>query len=255
MKKLLIILLVTLLLTTFSLSVSQIVLIKYKLAKDYNMPEISTETDIVTPTKSDIETSAVKDNIYNAFCEKLSNENGDFAGWISIDGTNISYPLMMSPSEPDYYLKRDFYRKSSTSGTPYIGSDCDLDSDNTIIYGHNMENGTMFSDLLLYKNEQFFNEHPKVLIQTVSENAEYDIIAVFKEEVHYQDESNVFRYYDYVGDLTEADFDKYVKIVKKISLYDTGVTANYGDKLISLSTCSHLSKNGRFVIVAVKKAA
>ena len=256
MKKVLALLPIVFLLI-LSFSVSKMVSMKYKSAKEYEVSERPIQSDAAEQNVSETVSSDDEDAepVYNAFCDELSKENNDFAGWLSIDGTNIDYPLMMSPDNPDYYLKRDFYKKESVSGTPYIGKDCTLESDNAVIYGHNMENGTMFSDLMLFKSEEFCKEHSKVLIQTVNENAEYDIVAVFKEKVHYQDESNVFRYYDYAGDLSSEDFDKYVSTIKGISLYDTGITAKYGDKLISLSTCSHLSKNGRFVIVAVKHSS
>lgn len=81
--------------------------------------------------------------------------NTDCIGWLSIDGTNISYPVMYTPHDPQKYLRRNFYGKYSQSGVPFLDGRCDLQSTNLIIYGHNMKNGTMFSDLKKYLNTDF----------------------------------------------------------------------------------------------------
>ena len=183
----------------------------------------------------------------------LIEANGDFAGWIRIDGTVIDYPVMWTPEDPDYYLKRDFGKNESKSGTPYIGKNCSIKSNNMIIYAHNMKNGTMFSDLLKYNDEEFFKSHRTISFDTSDESGIYEIIAVFKDRVHYKDETGVFRYYEYVGNLTEGEYREYVDEIKNRSLYETGITATYGQQLITLSTCSYHTENGRFVVVAVKK--
>lgn len=204
------------------------------------LPAVSPDSDI--PTAENAERFAY-----------LTELNDDFAAWINIEDTGICYPVMYTPDDPDYYLKRDFYKADSKNGTPYIGKGCSLQSDNMIIYGHNMKNGTMFSDLVLYENEDFYKSHPVISFDTVEESSIYDIVAVFREKVHYQDEVGVFRYYDYVGDLSKEEFDEYIASVKKISLYDTEKTAEYGQQLLTLSTCAYHVENGRFAVVAVKR--
>ena len=183
---------------------------------------------------------------------KLISLNDDFYGWLKIDGTNVDYPVMYKPENPDYYLGKSFEKKDSISGTPYIGKGCTPESNNIIIYGHNMRNGTMFSDLIRYQDEELYKAHSSFSLDTVMNSAEYDILAVFREKVHYKDEKGAFRYYSYAGELDEKEFGEYVRKVKELSLYDTGVNAKYGDKLVTLSTCSSHTKNGRFVIVGVK---
>ena len=180
----------------------------------------------------------------------LIERNGDFAAWLTVDGTRIDYPVMLTPAEPDYYLTHDFDGGESHSGTPYIGKGCDTTSDNIIIYGHNMKNGTMFADLLRYQDPDFFAAHPTLRFDTPERSGEYEIIAVFREKIHYQDEQNVFRYYDYAGTLTEEQFDTYVGQIRALSLYDTGRDAVYGRQLVTLSTCAYHTENGRFVVVA-----
>ena len=185
------------------------------------------------------------------FSELLS-KNADFAGWLSIEGTHVNYPVMWTPEEPDYYLHRDFEKQESICGTPYIGGCCSPESSSIIIFGHNMKDGTMFSGLLSYENESFFHEHPSFSYDTVMHSAEFDVLAVFREKIHYRDEIGAFRYYDYTGDLTQEQFEEYLSRIKAASLYDTGQSCAYGDRLITLSTCAYHTENGRFVVVGVE---
>lgn len=201
------------------------------------------------PANSEAEaTASVPDN-RERFAE-LVERNNDFIGWLSIDGTAINYPVMYTPEEPEYYLQRDFDKNSSKSGIPFIGEGCTIESDNILLYGHNMKNGTMFSDLLKFRDKEYWEQHPYISFDTLERSANYEIIAAFPERVHTKDETNVFRYYEYGGTLSEKEFNEYLEHVKKIALYDTGITAAYGDQLISLSTCAYHTENGRFVVVA-----
>lgn len=180
----------------------------------------------------------------------LYERNPDFIGWLSILDTAINYPVMYRPDNPEYYLNYDFDGGKSSSGVPFFGEGCDLTSDNIIIYGHNMKNGTMFSELTNYSDESYFEMHPYITFDTLEENGTYAVIAAFREQVHYQDETGVFRYYDYGGDLTEEQFNDFIANIMELSLYDTGLTAEYGDRLLTLSTCAYHTGNGRFVVVA-----
>lgn len=119
-------------------------------------------TDAETePSAEPTERPAAERNI-----QALITENADCIGWLSIDGTSISYPVMYTPSEPQKYLRRNFYGKYSQSGVPFLDGRCDLQSSNLIIYGHNMKNGTMFSDLKKYLNTDFLNSHRTVRLET-----------------------------------------------------------------------------------------
>lgn len=180
----------------------------------------------------------------------LVERNSDFCGWLSISETNINYPVMLTPNDPEYYLRRDFDQNDSVSGVPFIGDGCDLSSDNIIIYGHNMKNGTMFSDLTKYSEKEYMESHGIISFDTLEGPADYEVIAAFQDRVHYQDEKNVFRYYEYGGSLTAEQFINYVKNVMNLSFYDTGVDVEYGDQLLTLSTCAYHVKDGRFVVVA-----
>lgn len=184
--------------------------------------------------------------------QRLAERNPDFAAWLTVPETGINYPVMSTPEEPEYYLHRAFDKAYSISGTPFLGEGCALESDNAIVYGHNMKNGTMFSDLTKYKSEDYWRAHPAVTLQTGDEIGEYTVLAAFETEVYAENAKNVFRYYRYGGDLTEEEFNAYLAGVGAAALYDTGVTAQYGDKLLTLSTCAYHTQNGRFVVVAKK---
>ncbi|MEE0557654.1 MAG: class B sortase, partial [Blautia wexlerae] len=118
-----------------------------------------------------------------------------------------------------------------------------------VIYGHHIKGGKMFGALEDYKSKSFYEEHKNIQFDTLTEQAEYEIVAVFKT-VAYSSEG--FRYYDFVDAENEEDFNSYIGKCKELALYDTGVTAGYGDRLITLSTCEYSAQNGRLVVVAKK---
>ena len=119
-----------------------------------------------TVTAAQTESESAEQPTAERNIQALITENADCIGWLSIDGTNISYPVMYSPSEPQKYLRRNFYGKYSQSGVPFLDGRCDIQSTNLIIYGHNMRNGTMFSDLKKYLNTDFLNSHRTVRLET-----------------------------------------------------------------------------------------
>lgn len=182
---------------------------------------------------------------------ELYEQNGDMVGWISIDDTKINYPVMQSIDEPNFYLKHGFDKGYTDYGCPYVGENCDVTkpSDNIIIYGHHMKNGSMFSDLDKFKKKDFWEQHKTITFNTLTEKQTYEIIAVFKTVV-YTDSANEFRYYQFSDAETPEDFAEYVAKCKEKAFYDTGVSAEYGDKLITLSTCEYSNANGRLVVVA-----
>lgn len=125
--------------------------------------------------------------------------------------------------------------------------DCNLQSDNIVIYGHNMKNKSMFNELTRYKNKDFYNAHKYITFETMSESRTYEIIATFKTVAYSE---NGFKYYNFVNANTEEEYETYIEKCRSLSFYDTGVDAEYSDKLITLSTCEYSQNNGRFVVVA-----
>lgn len=183
--------------------------------------------------------------------KELYLKNNDMVGWIKIDGTQINYPVMQSKSNPNFYLKHNFDKEYTNYGCPYIQENCnvELPSDNLIVYAHNMKNGTMFSDLEKYKNKLFWEKHRIITFDTLTNHNKYEIIAAFKTEV-YTDSPNSFKYYQFVNAQTPDEFIAFIEKCKELSFYDTGISAKYGDKLLTLSTCEYSSKNSRMVVVA-----
>lgn len=185
----------------------------------------------------------------------LVEMNTDFFGWLSIEGTNIDYPVMYSPYKPDFYLDHAFDGSSSRSGVPFIDSRCPESGNYYIIYAHHMRNDTMFGTLPLYAEQSYYDQHPIICFDTLYEKRQYSIIAAFYSRVYGDDEKDVFRYYDYY-DLSDKDeFDEYINEVKKAAIYDTGFNVTYGDEILVLSTCNYHTTDGRFVVVAARKTA
>lgn len=216
---------------------------------------ISALVEIETPPADEPQETAPVQPEQTAF-EKYAavyEQNSDFVGWISIDGTNIDYPVMQTIDNPNYYLRRSFEKQYSDYGVPYVQENCDLEfSDNCVLYGHHMNNGTMFADLCKYADEDFYREHKTIRFDTLSGFGEYEVVAAFKT-VAYSEQG--FQYYHFTRADSAEDFDAYIAKCKELSFYDTGVSAEYGDKLITLSTCEYSRTNGRMVVVAKKVAA
>lgn len=184
---------------------------------------------------------------------ELKKTNNDIIGWLEIEGTKISYPVLQG-KDNEYYLNHSYTKEQVTGGSLFLDKDYKFypPSENLLIYGHRNTKGLMFEDLIKYKDEAFYKEHPTIKFTTVAEDTEYEIISVFKSKVYAQNETNVFRYYKFVNAESGTEYNEYVKNAKEVSIYDTGKTATYGDQLLTLSTCDYEVKNGRFAVVAKK---
>jgi len=184
---------------------------------------------------------------------ELQKENPDIVGWLEIEGTKINYPVLQD-NDNEYYMTHNYKKEYTKDGSLFLDKDYnwEIPSTNLLIYGHNNQNDTMFHHLLDYKDESFYKEHPVIRFTTDKEDAEYEIIAVFYSRVYYQSEKDVFRYYYFLNAENEQEFNYYIEKSKQASIYETGKTAEYGDQLITLSTCSYHTENGRFAVVARK---
>lgn len=178
-------------------------------------------------------------------------QNNALAGWLRIEGTQIDYPVIHTPEDPDKYLRKDFNGKFSMEGTLFIEGNCSTmpESDNTIIYGHNMKRGTMFHDLMNYKKQSYWEEHPIIEYSTLYEERQYEIIAAFYDKVYYSHE-DVFKFYQFIDYETEGEFQEAMDYYRSKAEYETGVEPQYGDRLLTLVTCSYHVRYGRFVVVA-----
>lgn len=184
--------------------------------------------------------------------KKLFSQNKSLIGWIKIDDTNIDYPVMQTVNN-EYYLDHNYNQQYDKNGSIFLDKDCDITNPGTnmIIYGHHMKSGKMFGNLKLYSNKSYYDEHPIIQFDTIYEEGRYQIMYVFRSRIYNEDEI-VFKYYQFFDVATPEEFDSNMREMAKLSLYDTGVTATYGDKLITLSTCDNSEQDGRFVVVAKK---
>ena len=184
---------------------------------------------------------------------RLHKKNSDMIGWISVEGSKIDYPVMQTKGDNEYYLHRNFEKEEDVNGLPFLDEKCDVDGadQNLLVYGHHMKSGLMFAKLLDFAEESYYKKHKTVTFDTLSKSGTYDVVAAFYSKVPvYEDEFSV---YGYAGKLSKKKFKKYVDAVKASSVYDTGITPNYGQKLLTMITCSYHTEDGRFVVVAVER--
>ena len=187
----------------------------------------------------------------------LHQENPHLYGWLYIPDTNIDYPVMYTPDDEEYYLRRDFAGKYSFSGTLFCNKATKPKKDygNTVIYGHNMRTGTMFQNLTKYGDHEFFDSHNSFWFSVykekegVTDTGLYDVIAVIYTDVN----EGCFKYWQISTE--EESFNEYIAFLREYSIYDTeGLNSlKYGDRIITLSTCVYHTRNGRLLIVGKRE--
>ncbi len=216
-----------------------------KLDKDDILYGIKTEADMLP-------------NMREAYAQ-----NPDVIGWLKVDDMVIDYPVMQTMADEEFYLDKDFNKNPSSAGSLIMDTDSIVGdgtkaenyedgtkaSTNLIIHGHNMRNGSMFGDLDKYRKQDFEKKHNIIKFSTLYEEREYEIISVFLSQVYMATQTDVFKYYKFFNATNQAEFDDWYKNIKKLQLYDTGVTAKYGDEFITLSVCTYHVENGRLVVV------
>lgn len=184
--------------------------------------------------------------------QALYQKNKKLIGWLKIDDTIIDYPVMQT-SNNEYYLEHNFNQEYDSNGSIFLDCDCSVypRSTNLIIYGHHMKSGKMFGQLQMYAKESYYEEHKIIQFDTIFEKGTYEVMYVFRSQV-FNENDLVFKYYQFINANSGTEFDSYMAEMEKLSLYDTGVTASYGDCLLTLSTCDSSQADGRFVVVAKK---
>ncbi len=206
--------------------------------------------NLLKVSDSDNEVQAEQTVYYTTYYEphsisELISMNSECFGWISIAGTNINYPVMHTPSNPQKYLNKNFYGEYSYSGTPFLDSRCSADSTNLIIYGHHMNNGTMFADLCNYTDYSYFTEHPTVVLETKDGAFAYSVFSVMK--VKSDDD-----WYKFLTTDLDKTYEKWVSYAKTKSLYNTKITPVYGQQILTLSTCYGYNQDDRILVLAVR---
>lgn len=184
--------------------------------------------------------------------ETLYEKNKNLIGWLKIADTDIDYPVMQSVNgNGDFYLNHDYDGNEDRNGTLFMDDECDpkVPSTNLIIYGHNMKSGRMFGNLTAYKSESFYEKHKKINFDTIYRTGVYEVMYVFNTHI-YSEAEITFKYYQFIEPNSEEEFDSAMKSMADMAMYDTGVTAKWGDELITLSTCDYDESDGRFVVIA-----
>lgn len=184
--------------------------------------------------------------------QTLYSLNKRLIGWVKIDDTYIDYPVLQTVNN-DYYLNHNFDQKEDKNGSIFLDKDCSIypRSTNLILYGHHMRSGRMFGQLNKYSSEKFYKEHKYIQFDTIYEKGTYEVMYVFRSKI-YEESEIVFKYYQFTDAVSETEFESNMMQMADMSLYDTGVSAEYGDELLTLSTCDYYTSDGRFVVVAKK---
>ena len=176
--------------------------------------------------------------------------NDYFVVWLCIPDTDINYPVMHTPDDPERYLRRNFHGEYSESGVPFLDFRCTLDSDNLIIYGHHMNDGSMFSTLLNYADEDYCAAHPEITLETEQGVESYLVAAIVRAAGSYGPED--WSLFDQIN-MSVDSFNVLVENLNERRLYDTGRELVFGDRLLTLVTCEYSQNNGRLAVIAVKE--
>ena len=215
-------------------------------------------TALTTPNTSetpvihyDDDTSDILPDILPEY-QTLYSLNKRLIGWVKIDDTYIDYPVLQTVNN-DYYLNHNFDQEEDKNGSIFLDKDCSIypRSTNLILYGHHMRSGRMFGQLNKYSSEKFYEEHKYIQFDTIYEKGTYEVMYVFRSKI-YEESEIVFKYYQFTDAVSETEFESNMKQMADMSLYDTGVSAEYGDELLTLSTCDYYTSDGRFVVIAKK---
>ena len=170
---------------------------------------------------------------YRALYEK----NPDLIGWLRIDGTDIDLPVVQTPGDNEYYLRRGFDRFYAVGGTLFLDERCSVSADaptaNWLIYGHNMHDGSMFGQLVRYRDEDFYKAHPTFTFDTLYEGGTWQVVAAVDTALG----ADALPYYTFFDADTKLDWQHRVRAITEKALYDTGVMPEYGAQLLTLSTC------------------
>lgn len=193
---------------------------------------------------------------------RLKEQNPDLVGWIKIPGTLVDYPVMWTPDEPEKYLRTDFNGNYSLSGLPFASADCNISPmpddkvySNTLIYGHHMQDGSMFAVLTEYEKQDFYEKHKTIEFDRIYDDGSYEeyeheVFSAFKTDL-----GKGFEYYRYANVDDEDRFSEYLKNVETLNLLTYKRTFDNVSDLMTLSTCSYHVRGdkGRFVVVAGRK--
>lgn len=186
--------------------------------------------------------------VVNPWLLKLQQQNRELAGWIRIPGTEINYPVMQTESDNDYYLTHDFNREENVHGALFLDVNCSIrDSENLIIYGHNMKDGTMFQNLMGYKDADYCNANGRIRLDLPEESSWYQLLFVMLLS---EADAEKFPYYKCIDLSNEEIYQGFLTQCSRYAIWQNGSLPEPGTRLLTLSTCEYSEENGRLVVVA-----
>lgn len=235
------------------------------------LPVTEPVTEFVLPVNwSDNLDYVPSDQGITARARAMNRINPDYIAWLKIDGTPVDYPILLDPGEIEandayhgtesagetyYYLYRNLYKDYEFEGTLFmdyrnmLNSNDDEQSENLVIHGHDMLNETMFGSFRRYRNELGFYERCSFIeLESKYDRQDYVIFAYLPTKGEYVE--NGFNYWDMEELDTKEQFDAYVKTCRGGAYLDTGIDVQYGDRLITMSTCFNNQADMRFIVVA-----
>ena len=217
------------------------------------LANIYTQTTESTQTSRDKETS--ESGMLSKFVE-LYAKNNDLVGWIDIPNTEMSFPVLQT-DDNSFYLTHDFNKNESKAGAIFADYRFKITQtqrpDDIVLYGHNMKSGQFFHPLLQYKQIDYFKEHPIIEFDSLYSEDKYRVFACFITGGSVEmDDGNFFNYHSTQEFKDEQEFDDYYEEVMKRTYFNTDVDVEYGDELLTLSTCSYEYNDARTVVVARK---
>lgn len=206
-----------------------------------------------TPKEStaEAETDMEETEIVNPWLVDLQKQNDELVGWIRIPNTAIDYPVMQTGSDNDYYLTHDFARDENVHGAPFLDVNCKLgESENLVIYGHNMKDKTMFQNLMLYKDAAFCESNGSIEFDTPEESSHYQVAFVMLISAK---QAENFPYYNYIDLSDDETYEDFLQQCSQYAIWKSPDLAEPGTALLTLSTCEYSQKDGRLVVVATKE--
>ena len=207
-----------------------------------------------TTPESSVQPSAARTAEVLPRYRSLYEQNPDLIGWLRIDGTDIDLPVVQTPGDNEYYLRRGFDRFYAVGGTLFLDERCSVSADaptaNWLIYGHNMHDGSMFGQLVRYRDEDFYKAHPTFTFDTLYEGGTWQVVAAVDTALG----ADTLPYYTFFDADTKLDWQHRVRAITEKALYDTGVMPEYGAQLLTLSTCGDTrpDTDARFALLAVR---
>ena len=183
--------------------------------------------------------------------KKLHEENENIAGWLYVDGTNLEYPIMQGPDNK-FYLSHDIDGAYDKYGMLILDENCNIayECPQLIIYGHNVNSGKLFGELLFYKEEAYCKYHPEICFDTIYNRGTYTVFAVVTTTVNEAEkDGKMFSNWNFADKKT---YDDFVSWAKSRSLYQIDYTPKYKDEILSLVTCEHSDDEGRFIVFAAR---